>query len=55
MTDLDYSRHATWELQAMKKARSMLVALNTTRENEELAAIKAELRKRKTLATARKK
>lgn len=47
MTELDYSRYATWELEAMKKARSMLSALNTPRENEELHAIKQELRRRK--------
>lgn len=50
----DFSRYATWELEAMKKARSMLSALNTESENVELAAIKSELRKRKGLAKRQK-
>lgn len=44
--NLDYSKHATWELEGMAKARGYLSALNTDEENAELAAIKAELRKR---------
>ena len=45
--NLDYSHHATWELEAMVKARSMLAALNTPEENAELKAIKAELKRRR--------
>lgn len=45
--DLDYSRHATWELEGMRKARTMLAALNTPEEDAELKAIKAELAKRR--------
>lgn len=45
--DLDFSRYATWELEAMVKARSMLAALNTPEENAELKAIKDELKARR--------
>lgn len=37
----------TWELVAMRKALSLLPLLNTEEENERLAAVKAELRRRK--------
>lgn len=50
--NLDYIRHATWELEGMKKARSYLSAFNTPEEDAELKAIKAELAERK--AKARK-
>lgn len=55
MTNHDFTGYATWELEAMKKARSMLSALNTPRENEELDEIKQELRRRKEVAKPVKK
>lgn len=52
--NLDYSRHATWELEHMVKARTFLSALNTPEEEAELKAIKAELAKRRRAAKKQK-
>lgn len=51
----DFRKAATWELQAMVKARSFLRALNTPEEEAELKAIKKELASRRAMERNRKK